>query len=122
MLPGGSHNENPICGAGSRLPAFRLRNAASQMTRYKGRFSVNAIERDFPHIVEMAVPPRGFGSRLDTMYEWHRSRSIEGRRGRGRHEDDQDYVRWCFSDAYFATSFAAEFGGTVISEKLVPKK
>ena len=25
------------------------------MARYKGRSSANAIERDFPHIVEMAV-------------------------------------------------------------------
>jgi hypothetical protein len=68
----------------------------------------------------MAVPPHGFGSRLDTMYEWHRVRSIEVRRGRGRHEDDCDYVRWCFADGHFATSFAAEFGGTVVAVPFKP--
>lgn len=87
------------------------------MTRYKGRSSTNAIERDFPHIVEMAVPPNGFGSRLDTMYEWHRSRGIEVRRGRGRREDSADYVRWCFVDPNTAAAFAAEFGGTAVRDQ-----
>jgi hypothetical protein len=31
------------------------------MTRYKGRASPKAIEREFPHIVEMIVPEGGFG-------------------------------------------------------------
>jgi hypothetical protein len=87
------------------------------MTRYKGRSGVKAIERDFPHIVEMAVPLGGFGKRLDTMHEWHRSRSIQPHHGRGRHEDDRDLVRWCFADAHFSTSFAAEFGGTTIRDQ-----
>jgi hypothetical protein len=65
----------------------------------------------------MAVPPHGFGSRLDTMYEWHRSLSIEARRGRGRHEDYQDFVRWCFADPNIATAFAADFGGAVICDQ-----
>jgi hypothetical protein len=29
------------------------------MARYKGRMSPKAIERDFPHVVEIAVPPGG---------------------------------------------------------------
>jgi hypothetical protein len=65
----------------------------------------------------MAVPPGGFRKRLDTMYEWHRSRDIEARRGQGRHEDDRDYVRWCFADPHITTAFAAEFGGTVIRDR-----
>ena len=86
------------------------------MTRYKGRSNAKAIERDFPHIVEMAVPPNGFGIRLDAMYEWHRSRDIEARRGQGRHEDDCDYVRWCFADPKIAAAFAVDFGGTVLTQ------
>ena len=31
------------------------------MTRYKGRASPKAIEREFPHIVETIVPEGGFG-------------------------------------------------------------
>jgi hypothetical protein len=41
------------------------------MSRYKGQNPAQAVERKFPHIVEMAVPPNGFGKRLDAMYEWH---------------------------------------------------
>ena len=63
------------------------------MSRYKGRSSAKAIERDFPHIVEMAVPPNGFGRQLDLMYDWHRAHNIEARRGSGRREDDRDIVR-----------------------------
>ena len=80
------------------------------MTRYKGRSGAKAIERDFPHIVEMVVPLGGFRQRLDDMYEWHRLRGIESHHGRGRHEDDRDFVRWCFADPEIAKSFAGEFG------------
>ena len=59
------------------------------MTRYKGRSNAKAIERDFPHIVEMAVPEGGFGKPLDTMHEWHRSRGVHPHAGRGRHEDNR---------------------------------
>jgi hypothetical protein len=33
------------------------------------------------------------------------------------HEDDRDYVRWCFAEPHTATAFAAEFGGTVIRDQ-----
>jgi hypothetical protein len=47
------------------------------MARYKGRSGSKASERDFPHIVEIAVPPGGLGKQLDRMYDWHRARGIE---------------------------------------------
>jgi hypothetical protein len=53
------------------------------MSRYKGRTSPKAIEQAYPHVVEMIVPPGGFGKQLDTMHEWHRARGIEAMRGRG---------------------------------------
>ena len=83
------------------------------MSRYKGRSGAKSVERKFPHIVEMAVPLGGFGKRLDDMHEWHRARGIETQRGRGRHEDECDYIRWCFADPNIAAEFAAAFGGTV---------
>ena len=57
------------------------------MARYKGRSSSKAIERGFPHIVEIAVPPGGLGKRLDAMYDWHRERGIEVHRGSGRRDE-----------------------------------
>ena len=47
------------------------------MTRYKGRASAKAIEKDFPHIVEMQVPLGGFCSKLNAMYQWHETRGME---------------------------------------------
>jgi len=38
------------------------------VSRYKGRASAKAIERDIPHIVEMRVPLGGFGSKLNAMH------------------------------------------------------
>ena len=61
----------------------------------------------------MVVPPSGFGSRLDAMYDWHSERGIEAQRGRGRREDDRDIVRWCFADAKTTADFAATFGGSI---------
>ena len=55
---------------------------------------------------------------LDDMHEWHRSRSIEARRGRGRHEDDRDFVRWCFADANVAAAFAADFVARIFTQRL----
>lgn len=72
------------------------------------------MERDFPHIVEMAVPPNGFGKRLDAMYDWHRAHGIEARRGNGRREEDRDIVRWCFADQKMANEFVTVFGASTV--------
>jgi len=69
------------------------------MTRYEGRSSASAIEKDFPHIVEMIVPLGGFGKKLDDMYECHWARDIEAMRGSGRRDESgRFYVRWSFAD------------------------
>jgi len=84
------------------------------MPRYKGRSNPKAIERAFPHIVEMAVPPTGFGKRLDAMHEWHHARGIQSRRGSGRYAEPTSYIRWCFADAPTAAQFQAASGGEVL--------
>ena len=60
----------------------------------------------------MAVPPNGFGTRLDQMYDWHRERGIDAQRGRGQREEVRDIIRWCFADQKTADAFAAAFGGS----------
>jgi len=81
----------------------------------KGEQTAKRNERDYPHIVEMALPQGGFGRRLDDMEAAHRGLGIQSRRGQGRHDDKQYYVRWCFADPQHAESFARAFGGKVIS-------
>jgi hypothetical protein len=84
------------------------------MTRHKGRMSQKAIEREFHHVVEIAVPPGGLGAGLDAMHYFHRARGIEACLGLGRRDEGLDYLRWYFTRPSVAESFAAEFGGTAI--------
>jgi hypothetical protein len=80
------------------------------MTRYKGHTKTSLIEHECPHRVEMIVPKGGFGKRLNQMHDWHLSRSIKPRFGRGRRDkNNRDYVTWCFADAAMADSFRASF-------------
>jgi len=79
------------------------------VTRYKGRQSAKAVERDFPHFVDMVVPPGGLGSRLDGMYEFHTRHGIKPQRGHGRHDANGAVIRWCFADPKLAEAFATEF-------------
>jgi len=81
------------------------------MSRRKAERTSRANERDFPNIVELPVPPNGFGAKLDSIHEFHRQRGLEARRGRGQRRNDQEYVRWCFADRADAEAFERFFGG-----------
>jgi hypothetical protein len=81
---------------------------------YKGRIGTKETERHYPHIIELRVPPNGFGIRLNTMHRWHATRDIQSQRGRGRYYKGRHYVRWCFADPEEAKAFQAEFGGELI--------
>jgi hypothetical protein len=87
------------------------------MTRYKGRMSPKVIEREFPHVVEIAVPPRGLGGQLDAMHFFHRARGIQPCLGLGRRAEGHDYLRWYFTRPTAADAFVAEFGGTLIENR-----
>jgi hypothetical protein len=84
------------------------------MAQRRGERTTAQNQRDFPHIVEMSVPPSGFGVRLDSMYQFLRERNIEARRGRGQRRDDRDFIRWCFANRPDAEDFAKSFGGRFI--------
>ena len=80
------------------------------MSPDKGRISFEAIERDFPHHVDMPVPKGGLGKKLATMYAWHKMRGVQAMHGRGRRDENgRDIIRWCFGDPALATDFATEF-------------
>jgi hypothetical protein len=84
------------------------------MALYKGRKSPKAIDREFAHVVEVVVPPGGLGRRLDAMHDFHAARGIKACLGRGSREDNRDYLRWYFTRAATAESFAAEFDGSYL--------
>jgi hypothetical protein len=83
---------------------------AFAMTRYKGQLRAKRIEQEYPHHVDIIVPPGGLGRRLDDMYNFHIQNDIKPQRGHGTHTADSAVIRWCFADAATAKAFAAEFG------------
>jgi len=91
-----------------------------EMTRRqkgKGRPSGKVIARDFPFIVEIAVPPGGLGKRLNAMHAFHKQRGIQVAHLPHRHEDDGDNLLWCFARRAIAEEFAAEFGGALVEAR-----
>jgi hypothetical protein len=81
------------------------------MTRRKREIVGLTNERDFPHLVELALPPGGFRSVFLEIDAFHRERRIPVRRGRSRHEAEQLYIRFCFPDTATADAFRNRFGG-----------
>jgi hypothetical protein len=63
------------------------------MTRRKREINGLANEQDFPHLVELVLPPGGFRSVFLEIDTFHRERRIQVRRGRSRHEAEQFYIQ-----------------------------
>ena len=85
------------------------------MTRRKSEFVRLTNERDFPHLVELALPLGPFRSVFPEIDAFHRERRIPVRRGRSRHEVKQVYIRFCFPDAAIAEAFRNRFGGECLT-------
>ena len=85
------------------------------MTRRKREIVGLRNERDFPHVVELALPPGGFRSVFLEIDAFHRERRILVRRGRSRHEVKQVYIRFCFPDTATADAFRNRFGGECLT-------
>ena len=80
---------------------------------YKGRPGSKSIQREFPHVVEVAVPPGGLGKQLDAMHDFHNVCGIKPCLGRGRRDENQDHLRWYFFDRKTAAAFAEKFDGNL---------
>jgi hypothetical protein len=86
-----------------------------EMTRRKREITGLANEQEFPHLVELALPPGGFRSVFLEIDTFHRERRIPVRRGRSRHDVKQFYIRFCFPDAATADAFRNRFGGECLT-------
>jgi hypothetical protein len=69
----------------------------------------NSIDRDFPHVVEIAVPERGLRNQLKAMHDFHARHDIKAHPLRRHYEDGRQYIQWCFADLELAKAFAAKF-------------
>ena len=85
------------------------------MTRRKREITDLANEQDFPHLVELALPPGGFRGVFLEIDTFHRERRIPVRRGRNRHEVEKFHIRFCFSDTATADAFRNRFGGEYLT-------
>ena len=85
------------------------------MTRRKREIIGLRNERDFPYLVELALPPEGFRSVFLEIDAFHRERRIPVRRGRSRHEVKPLYIRFCFPDTATADAFRNRFGGECLT-------
>ena len=88
------------------------------MTRRKREIIGLTNERDFPHLVELALPLGPFRSVILEIDAFHRERRIPVRRGRSRHEVKQVYIRFCFPDTATADEFRNRFGGECLTYAL----
>jgi hypothetical protein len=67
-------------------------------------------ERDFPHLVELALPSTGLRAIFLDFDAFHRQNRIPARRGRSQHDIGQPRIR-LFPNAAIADAFRARFGG-----------
>jgi hypothetical protein len=81
------------------------------MSRRKGESTGRINERDYPHIVELPLPPGGFRGQSAEIVAFHQERGIQQKLGRGRVQEGQWFVRYCFSDPAVAHAFRERFGG-----------
>jgi len=67
------------------------------------------IEEEYPHHVDILVPPRGLGRRIEAMYDFHTQHGIKAHRGKARYDAKGSLIRWYFADPSLAALFAGKF-------------
>ena len=87
----------------------------TRRVRRKSEFVRLTNERDFPHLVELALPPEGFRDVLLQIDTFHGERRIPVRRGRSRYEVMPFHIRFCFPNAATADAFRNRFGGECLT-------
>jgi hypothetical protein len=85
------------------------------MTRRKREIVCLRNERDFPYVVELALPLGPFRNVFLEIDAFHHERRIPVRRGRSRHEVKQVYIRFCFRETATADAFRNRFGGECLT-------
>jgi hypothetical protein len=99
-----------LCGV-----AREAEEELGEMTRRKREIVGFRNERDFPHLVELALPLGPFRSVFLEIDAFHGEQRIPVHRGRSRYEVKQVYIRFCFSDTATADAFHNRFGGECLT-------
>ena len=80
------------------------------MPRYKRQTKPATNERDFPHLVVMAVPEAA-SAPADNHETFHRERRRQTATDEPQETIRAFYVTWCFADPADADAFCERFGG-----------
>ncbi len=78
------------------------------MVRYRELRTIRQLEKEFPHQVEVVVPPGGLGRRLDEIESWLAANVRREDFARwGRRKDGRDVAVWGFVEADARIQFEA---------------
>jgi hypothetical protein len=80
------------------------------MTRRKSEITARMNERDYPHIVELPVPPGAFEQPM-TCWRSTASATFKSVAARGAITTVNPTCTYCFADAVDADAFRNQFGG-----------
>jgi len=78
------------------------------------KVTVRVSERDFPFVVQIAVPDGGFECTLGAINAWNHHNGNPQRRGRHYHAGEQEFWRWCFEGLEIAKAVRNRFGGEIL--------
>lgn len=79
----------------------------------KGQLTPAQIDREWPHQVEIAVPPLGLGSRLNDLHV--AAAEVDGGyRTRSRTAGTEHFIRFCFRTSGTAEAFRDRCGGNLV--------
>jgi hypothetical protein len=92
------------------------------MTRRKGEITLSIKNREYPHQVELPIPPGGFGKRFDEMTAFHRDLGVPEIYGSAGLERKWRFIRRCFTSEVAADAFTARFGGERLTLSAKPPR
>jgi len=76
------------------------------MGPYREIRTIAFLEKQFPHIVEVPIPPKGLGKKLDQIEGWLAVRVARHDYGRwGRYRNGVDIAVWAFGSSEQADAF-----------------
>ena len=83
------------------------------MSVRKGRLTAAQIDREWPHQVEIPVPPQGLGHRLNDLHSGA-AELDPGYRARSRTDGAEHFIRFCFKYSDAAVAFQERCGGGLV--------
>ena len=89
------------------------------MVRRKGERTRWRTDWEYPHQVELRIPPQGFGKQMNEIHAFTRLLGVPEINGYYGTERCWTHCKWCFAHPHAADLFQERFGGERLT--MVPK-